>query len=104
MMRVVRNFGTQRIAALFLLAVICHTLALSGHIHRESDAGVSRTSCAVCAATTHVPALSPAPLPSVTLSPLAVTVPPAAVQLLLSAERLTRSSRAPPTACHSLVA
>jgi hypothetical protein len=104
MMRVVRDCRTQRIAALFLLAVFCHPLALSGHIHRESDAGVSRTSCAVCAATTHLPVLRPAPLPSAALSPLAVTAPPAAVKLLLSAERPTRSPRAPPTARYPLVA
>jgi hypothetical protein len=102
--RAIRHYRAHRIGALFLLAVLCHPLALSGHTHQPGELAASRMTCTVCAATAHVPALTPPGLPTATLSLLGAAPALAPATAPRRVERYTRSPRAPPVLFHQPVA
>ncbi len=104
MMPAIRHRSVRQIGALFLLALLCCPLALSGHRHQPGDLGASRTACAVCATTAHTPALNPPLIPAFALPLWGPTQMPPAVTPPAQVGTYTRAPRAPPASFATLVA
>jgi hypothetical protein len=102
-MLAVRHRRARKIGALFLLAVLCHPLAWSGHRHPAGDLGVSQSGCAVCTATAHAPALSPPAPPLLALRLFGSVPTPLETAAALPAEFPAWSPRGPPAASHTPV-
>lgn len=96
--------GARFFGALFLLAVLCQPLALSGHHHHLGGLAASPIGCSICAVAAHAPALSPPAMPALEL-PLVGAAP---VLLTASAPPRptlsSRAARAPPFSARTIVA
>jgi hypothetical protein len=103
-MQAVRRRRGRRISALFLLAVLCHPLAWSGHRHTASDLGMSPSGCAVCTATAHAPALNPPAPPLLALHLLGSVPTRLETAVAIRAEFPAWSPRGPPAPSRPLVA
>ena len=103
-MHPVRQRSARHVAALFLVALLSLPLILGGHHHQPGGLGASRSGCAICAVTAHVPVLSPPAPPALDLPLLARLVPPPSTVPAPRIALRTRAPRAPPASGCTIVA